>query len=46
MRSSRATEIMKPADSATITSRARTLQLFLDVTAAAPTTFALAATNV
>src|SRR5687768_2841909 len=45
-RSRSATETMKPADSATIVSSARTLQVERDTTAAAPITFALAATAV
>lgn len=42
-RSSSATDTMNPADSATIVSSARTLQLERETTAAAPSTFALAA---
>jgi hypothetical protein len=44
VRSSRATEIMKPAERVTIFSRALTLQRERDTTAMAPTTLALAAT--
>jgi hypothetical protein len=41
-----ATEIMKPAERATIVSSARTLQRERETTAAAPMTLALAATAV
>src|SRR5688572_5990841 len=46
MRSSSATEIMKPADSAMSLSSADMLHCDRDVTAAAPTTFAAAAISV